>query len=139
MENEEFEGLEEPIKQTKERMIGFRVDERTYLSIESVAEERGKKTNEWARELVVCEAAKEVPMTAIERLLFEEIARLRFIVGNALKLVAVAEVGELTSESWLEVLAEADQNSDKIAQQLLAKRRSFNSRSVQGEAKEARA
>jgi hypothetical protein len=125
MSDEKFGELEEPIRKVKERIITFRVDEKTFLSIESLAEVRSKKPNEWARELVESEAAKEVPMTAGERLLFEEMARLRFIVGNALKLMAM---GDLSSEGWGQVLAEAENQSEKIAQQLLAKRKSLGAR-----------
>src|SRR5262245_20503294 len=103
MKKEELEELEEAPREAKERIITFRVDEKTFLSIETVAEGRGKKTNEWARELVVSEAAKVVPMTAGERALFEEMARLRFICGNGFKMLAG---GKLTSERWREVLGE---------------------------------
>lgn len=130
MEKEEFEGLEEAIEGTKERVISFRVDETTYESIEAVAQTSGKKPNEWARKLVVSEAAKEVPMTAGERALFEEMARLRFLAGNAFKLLAA---GKLTAEGWSQVLAEVEKNPEKIAQQLLAKRGASWSRSVQRE------
>lgn len=130
MNNEYIEEPEEPNKKVKERAISFRVDEETYRSIENMVEGTGKKPTEWARELVESEAAKDVPMTAGERLLFEEMARVRFIVGNALKLMAG---GDLTLEAWFQVLAEADQNSDRIAEELLAKRRAFGSRSVQRE------
>jgi len=122
MKDEKFEEPEEGIRGAKERIITFRVDEKTFLSIETAAEGSGKKANEWVRDLAMSEAAKEVPMTAGERLLFEEMARLRFIVGKALKLLAVSE---LTNERWSQVLVEAEENSDKIAQQLLAKRRAF--------------
>jgi len=56
-------------------------------------------------------------MTAGERALFEEMARLRFIVGNGLKLLAA---GELTTDGWRQTLVEAEKNSAKIAEQLLA-------------------
>ena len=55
-------------------------------------------------------------MTAGERILFEEMARLRFIVGNGLKLLAACE---LTTEGWRQALVEAEKNSTKIAEQLL--------------------
>jgi hypothetical protein len=56
-------------------------------------------------------------MTAGEKALFEEMARLRFIVGNGLKLLAA---GELTTDGRRQALVEAEKNSAKIAEQLLA-------------------
>ena len=44
-------------------------------------------------------------MTAGERALFEEMARLRFIVGNGLKLLAA---GELTTDGWRQALVEGE-------------------------------
>jgi hypothetical protein len=125
MYNEKFEGfeeelgeLEEPIRETKEKVISFRIDDETYKSIVA----RGEKPNEWARKLVVSEAAKEVLMTAGERILFEEIARLRFLTGNGFKLLAA---GKLTGEGWAQVLGETENNAEKIAE-LLLKRRQQN-------------
>jgi hypothetical protein len=66
--DEEFEEVEEPIRGTKERVISFRLDDETYQFILA----RGAKPNEWARKLVVSEAAKDIQLTAGERLLFEE-------------------------------------------------------------------
>ena len=44
-------------------------------------------------------------MTAGERALFEEMARLRFIVGNGLKLLAA---GELITDGWRHALVEGE-------------------------------
>ena len=128
MRNEEFEEPEEPIRGAKDWIITFRVDKETFLSLGTKAKETGQKLNEWMRDLAVGEATKEGPMTPGERVLFEEVARLRFITGNGLKLLAT---GELTLETLRQVLAEADEKSDRIAQQLLEKRKTLKSRSVE--------
>jgi hypothetical protein len=125
MGNEEFEGLEAPVKESKERVISFRVDDKTYESIVAL----GEKPNEWARKLVESEAAKEIPMTAGEWALFGEMARLRFLFGNAIKLLAV---GKLSEKGWSQVLGEAEENPVKIAQQLIDKRRSRSGQREEG-------
>jgi hypothetical protein len=112
--------------EVKERVISFRVSEEEYEGIAELARENDETPNGWARKLVVTEAAKEVPMTTGERALFEEIARARFLLGNGFKLLAA---DQLTSEVWRQVLQEAEKSSERIVQQLLAKK----SRAVQRE------
>jgi hypothetical protein len=119
MNKEIFSVIEKGEKGRKERVISFRVKDETYRSIENLAWEIGEKPNEWARKLVLTEAAKEVPMTAGERALFEEIARARFLLGNGFKLLAA---GKLTDEVWRQVLQEAEKSSERIVEQLLAKK-----------------
>jgi len=64
----------------------------------------GEAPNGWARKLVVSEGAREASMTAGERALFEEMARLRFIFRNGLKVLAA---GELTTDGWRQALVES--------------------------------
>ncbi|MCI0389868.1 MAG: hypothetical protein MOB07_14055 [Acidobacteria bacterium] len=113
-------------EQDKERFISFRVSEEEYALIEEIAWKGGKKPNEWSRKLVLSEAAKGNAMTGIERLLYEEIARVRYLLGNGFSLMSV---GKLTGDEWQRRVDEADKNRGAIAQSLFNRRHTNGSSS----------
>jgi hypothetical protein len=80
----------------KEHVIGFRVGWDEYREIEKTAEKRGDEVTEWCRNLVLSESRKPFGLTASERILLEEIAVLRTILGVlAARILSPEELNEL--------------------------------------------
>jgi Mobilization protein NikA len=103
----------------KTRTIAFRVTEEEWRQIEAVAGSGGHDANEWARALVVERAMRSDGMTRNERLLYEELARVRYLLSHGFGLLAN---DHLTSPSWEKVKTTADQKPAEIADALLARR-----------------
>lgn len=99
----------------KEHVIGFRVDWNEYRKIEEQAEKRGEEVNEWCRNLVLSESGKDFGLTASERILLEELAVIRHLVGRLLR-------HELSPEEMAKVRQEVDQNYAAFGRKLLEKR-----------------
>lgn len=103
----------------KTHTVAFRVDGEEFRRIDEAAGAEGLGANQWCRNLVLARLGGAQPLGAGERLLYEEVACLRYLLGHGLKLLAA---GQLTAEAWEAVTAQADRNSARIAQVLLAKR-----------------
>jgi len=52
--------------------------------------------------------------------IYEEIARVRYLVGNGFRLLLGSE--EKTAATWKKITAQVDQRSEKIADDLLSRR-----------------
>lgn len=107
---------EEEKEPTKEKVISFRVSEDEWKRIEETAQKRGEKPNEWSRILVVGESGKEIAMTWTERLIFEEIARMSYLIGHGFGL---STTGQLTKEKWKLVVRESKEQAAATAQKLM--------------------
>ena len=103
----------------KTHTVAFRVDKDEFRRIGGAAGTEGLGANEWCRELVLARVGGAHALGAGERLLYEEVACLRYLLGHGLKLLAA---GQLSAEAWEETIARADRNSARIAEVLLAKR-----------------
>jgi hypothetical protein len=103
----------------KTRFISFRVSDEEYELIERAAKKSGETPNGWSRGIVMIESGNELPMIGVERLLYLELACLRYVVGNGFRLLAD---GKLTPEEWKLVIENADQKSSEIAGALLSRR-----------------
>ena len=115
--NGEFDDLISDESGTRKyRAISFRVTEKEYERIEEAARKRGEQPNVWSRNFILAESEKEFAMTWVERLLYEEIARVRFLLGSGFSLIAM---GSLTKEVWMELIDQADSESSGIADTLL--------------------
>ncbi len=99
----------------KERVVTFRVTEEEYLKIDECGFRGGHSANEWCRDLAVSESGKDFGMTANERILIEEIAVLRKMVGVALKCL-------LSPEELNELRENLNENYAEYGRQVLAKR-----------------
>lgn len=106
-------------KRTKN--IAFRLTNEEYLQIEGAAAAVGDDPNTWCRKLALTQSSGEHALTKNERLLYQEIATLRFLVGHGFKLLLGAE--EKTAAAWQKLTAQADQRSDRITEELLSRRR----------------
>jgi len=102
-----------------ERFISFRVNAEEYKRIEETARKRGDRPNEWSRKLILSESGKDIAMTWTERLIYEEIGRMSYLIGHGFGLSAI---GQLTDERWKQVVRESKEQAAATAQKLLDQR-----------------
>lgn len=104
----------------KTRNIAFRVTDEEYAQIEKIALARGEDPNNWCRNITVTEAREGSGLTKTERLLYEEIARVRYLAGHGFRLMLGSREG--TAEAWKKITTDVDQRSQMIADNLLSRR-----------------
>ncbi|MGH9968453.1 MAG: plasmid mobilization protein [Pyrinomonadaceae bacterium] len=105
-------------KRTKN--IAFRLTDEEYEQIEKTAAAAGDDPNTWCRKLALSKSSEGHTFTENERMLYKEIALLRFLVGHGFKLMLSNE--EATAATWKKLTAQADQKSDRIVEELLSRR-----------------
>jgi hypothetical protein len=110
--------MEQSTKKT--RMISFRVTDDEYGQIEQAAVATGGNPNDWCRDLCLAESGRGDGLSRNERLLYEELARVRYLVGHGFGMLAGEE---LTQEAWEKTKTTADQRGEQIADALLARRK----------------
>src|SRR5437879_11601778 len=107
------------VKETKKtKLLAFRVTDEEYAQIERIALALGEDLNNWCRNIIVSEAREGSGLTKTQRLLYEEIARVRYLVGNGFRLLLGSN--DTTAATWRKVTAQVDQRSQKIADDLLS-------------------
>lgn len=99
--------------------IAFRLTVEEYEAVEKLARISGQNPGEWCRELILEAVQKNVSLTQTEAILFEELAKVRYLIGIGFGLLST---GELDKTSWDKTKSQVDQSGDKIAAQLLARR-----------------
>jgi hypothetical protein len=99
----------------KDEFISFRVSSEAYQRILERAQLQGESANEYCRKMVMSESAKGGGMTAGERLIFEQAAIIRFMLGRYLRIV-------LPTEAFDKLHNEVEQRQIKIADRILEKR-----------------
>ena len=106
----------------KNKTIAFRLTEEEYALAESAATAAGDESpSSWCRTLVLQQAIPGYRMTKNQRLLYEEIARARYLVGNGFRMLFGSE--PITAATWKKITADADQSSGIITKELLSRRR----------------
>ena len=105
-------------KRTKN--IAFRLTDEEYLQIERAAAGAGDDPNTWCRNLALSQSKEGHSLTKNERLLYQEIALVRFLVGHGFKQLLGAN--ETTAEAWGKITAQAEQRSEVIVDELLSRR-----------------
>ena len=118
-------------KENRTHTIGFRMTEDEYKRAEEWAAAEGTSVNDWCRKAVEERLREARGMSPETRLLYEEVARVRYIAGHCFRLLAS---GELDEEAWEQVRAIADARGAEIADDLL--RRAMQSRGSTGENEE---
>lgn len=98
-------------------VVAFRLTLDEYRAGVRKAEAAGMEFNEWAREVVVGEIGNASPLTPNERIAFEELVRLRFLLGNAIGHLAH---GTLTPENWEHVRRRSVEQVEHHTQVVLA-------------------
>ena len=105
----------------KNKTIAFRLTKEEYALAESAAKAAGDKTNNWVRNVVLSQANVGKGMTKAQRLIYEELARVRYLAGHGFRLLFGSE--PVTAADWKKITADADQSSDIIAANLLSRRK----------------
>jgi hypothetical protein len=105
----------------KTKNIAFRVTNEEYDQIERVALSLGEDPNNWCRALTISAAREGSGLTKTERLIYEEIARVRYLVGHGFRMLIGGQ--DATPEGWKKITADADYHREVIADDLLLRRR----------------
>jgi hypothetical protein len=108
-------------KTAKTRNITFRVTNEEYEQIENVAGEVIEDPNTWCRKIAVAAAQEGSGLAKNERLLYGEIARLRYLVGHGFKLILGGE--QPTAAAWKKITTQVEEKGDEIVAGLLARRK----------------
>ncbi len=107
----------------KGRVVSFRVDDEEWKLLESAAHASGARVRDWCRNLALETAGRERGLTKNERLLYEELGRVRYLVGHGFRLLVNEN---LTIQEWENTRAAAEHNAAKIADTMLSRSRTFN-------------
>jgi hypothetical protein len=94
------------------KAISFRVTDDEWKAINDTAQLYGMQPNPWCQQLVLSHFRK---MPEDLALIYEEIARLRYLLGN---LVMSGLKKELNGDRWQTLLLEADRNGAAFAAQM---------------------
>ncbi|MDX6404020.1 MAG: hypothetical protein QOH70_1475 [Blastocatellia bacterium] len=105
----------------KTRNITFRLTNEQYAQVENAALAAGDDPNSWCRKVALIQLTEGFGLTKNDRLIYEEIARVRYLVGNGFRILFGCKE-EATAPTWKVITAQADQRSEKIADGLIARR-----------------
>src|SRR5881227_2728026 len=106
-------------KRTKN--IAFRLTDEEYSQIERAATAAGDDPNTWCRKLALAQSSEGHVFTKNERLIYQETALLRFLIGHGFKLLFSRN--ETTAATWKKLTGQADQQSERIVEELLSRRK----------------
>jgi hypothetical protein len=97
-------------KRTKN--ITFRLTDDEYSQIEKAATASVDDPNTWCGKLALTQSSEGHTFTKNERLIYQEIALLRFLIGHGFKLLFSRN--EATATAWKKFTDQADQRSEEI-------------------------
>ncbi len=103
-------------------IVSFRVTPEQRQQLEAAARASGMKARDWCRQVVLEKAGDAHPMTKNERLMYEELSRVRYLVGIGFRLIAH---DQLQPEEWEKARTIAERQAAKIADQLIASSRTM--------------
>jgi len=104
----------------KKKLIAFRVTDEEYADIERITLALGEDPNNWCRNITVAEAREGSGLTKTERLIYEEIARARYLLGHGFRPLFASK--EPTAAAWKKITSDIDRSSGIIADDLLSRR-----------------
>lgn len=108
------------MQETKKiKIITFRVTADEYAQIENAASASGNEPNIWCRDVALTCSSPDEIITIDDRLIYTEIACLRFLLAYGFKLL----FSDATEASvWTKAREYADTRADEIFTQLLSRR-----------------
>src|SRR5207244_8455410 len=104
----------------KTRNITFRLTDEEYAQVEKSASAAGDDPNIWCRKAAINEASEGFAFTKNERLIYQEIALLRFLLGHGFKLLFSRN--EATAATWKKLTVQADTRANEIVKEVLSRR-----------------
>lgn len=113
--------MDENKETRKSKHITFRLSNEQYEQVERAALAAGEDPNSWCRNVALIQLTEGFGLTKNDRLIYEEIARVRYLVGNGFRILFGSKE-EANAETWKKITAQADVRSDKIADGLIARR-----------------
>src|SRR3979490_2945917 len=104
----------------KSKNITSRLSNEIYEQVENAALAAGEEPNSWCRKVALIQLTEGFGLTKNDRLIYEEIARVRYLVGHGFRIL----IGEqdATPEGWKKITADADYHIEVIADNLLSRR-----------------
>jgi hypothetical protein len=108
-------------KTVRTRNIAFRVTSDQYGQVEKLAAEEGLDPNTWCHKILVAALREGSGLARNERILYGEIARLRFLVGHGFKLLLGGE--QPTAAAWKKITTQVEERGDEIVAGLLLRRK----------------
>jgi hypothetical protein len=105
----------------RNKNIAFRLTDDEYDQVERHAFAAGEDANTWCRKVALMQTTEGFGLTKNDRLLYEEIARARYLVGHGFRLLFASK--EPTAAAWKKLTADIDQHSEIIADDLLSRRK----------------
>jgi hypothetical protein len=104
----------------KSRHITFRLTSEQYEQVENAALAAGEDPNSWCRRVALVQLIDGFGLTKNDRLIYEEIARVRYLVGHGFRMLIGGQ--DATAEMWKKTTADADYHREVIADDLLSRR-----------------
>lgn len=108
-------------KTARSRNIAFRVTNEEYEQVEKLAAEAGVDPNTWCHKILVDALQEGSGLARNERIIYGEIARLRFLVGHGFKLMLGGD--KPTAPAWKKVTTQVEERGDEIVAELLSRRK----------------
>ncbi|MGH9968572.1 MAG: hypothetical protein ACREBG_12190 [Pyrinomonadaceae bacterium] len=105
----------------KSRIITYRLTSEQYEQVERAALAAGEGPNSWCRKVALIQLTEGFCLTKNDRLIYEEIARVRYLVGHGFRILLGPD--PMTAANWKKITAQADQRSELIADDLLSRRK----------------
>ncbi len=91
----------------KSRNITFRLTKQQYDQIESAALAAGDEPNSWCRRIVLIQSTDGFGLTQNDRLIYEEIARVRYLVDNGFRMLLFQEPPAEAILHWSKITAQS--------------------------------
>ena len=111
--------MEESKETKKSRNITFRLTSEQYEQVESAAIAAGEDPNSWVRKIALIQLTEGFGLIKKDRLIYEEIARTRYLVGHGFRLLFESQGA---SAAWKKITKDVDQHAEIIADDLLSRR-----------------
>ena len=89
--------------------------------MEKLATEAGLDPNTWCRKILVAAVQEGSGLARNERILYGELARLRYLVGHGFKLILGGE--KPTAAAWKKITTQVEERGEEIVTGLLARRK----------------
>ena len=108
-------------KTVRTRNVAFRVTSEEYEQVEKLATEAGLDPNTWCRKILVDALQEGSGLARNERILYGEIARLRYLVGHGFKLMLGGD--HPTAAAWKKITTQVEERGEEIVAGLLSRRK----------------
>ncbi len=108
-------------KTVRTRNVAFRVTGEEYEQVEKLATEAGLDPNTWCRKILVDALQEGSGLARNERILYGEIARLRYLVGHGFKLMLGGD--HPTAAAWKKITTQVEERGEDIVAGLLSRRK----------------